>query len=195
LHERHRVGRAVDTGIGEADLHSGLVSASLLRTALCENPDGSGAEAFKNGLDCAGKAFAISKQKNHRGNAAGHAEHGEHGLAHVVPHGGISLFEKIAFHAYSLRSASTGCKSAALRAGYKPATTPEKASDVMAKAAVIGTSFGVSNPGGCGSVPSAAINAAAPPIPIPPLNNVRNAPSIKNWNMMLPLVAPRALRN
>src|SRR5438874_9654523 len=136
-HQRHHIAQHFYIVIGKADLHSGLVSASLLRSAPRENPDGSGAEAFKNGLDGAGKAFAISKRKNHRGNAPGHAEHGEHGLAHVVPHGGISLFEKIAFHAYSLRSASTGCKSAALRAGYKPATTPEKASDVMAKAAVI----------------------------------------------------------
>src|SRR5437879_10114671 len=187
-HQRHHIAQHFYIVIGKADLHSGLVSASLLRSAPRENPDGSGAEAFKNGLDGAGKAFATSKQKNYRGNAPGHAEHGEHGPAHVVPHGGISLFEKIAFRAYSLRSASTGCKSAALRAGYKPATTPEKASDVMAKAAVIGTSFGVSNPGGCGSVPNAAIKAAATPIPIPPINHVRNAPSIKNWNMMLPLV-------
>src|SRR2546422_1033287 len=130
-HQRHHIAQHFYIVIGKADLHSGLVSASLLRSAPRENPDGSGAEAFKNGLDGAGKAFAISKQKNHRGNAPGHAEHGEHGLAHVVPHGGISLFEKIAFHAYSLSSASTGCKSAALRAGYKHATTHENASDIM----------------------------------------------------------------
>src|SRR5438094_10069380 len=129
--------------ISTSSLVKRICTPALFPPACCEVRPGKTPTAVAPKLSkmvwMARKAFAISKQKNYRGNAPGHAEHGEHGLAHVVPHGGISLFEKIAFHAYSLRSASTGCKSAALRAGYKPATTPEKASDVMAKADVIGT--------------------------------------------------------
>src|SRR5438132_10205044 len=120
-HQRHHIAQHFYIVIGKADLHSGLVSASLLRSAPRENPDGSGAEAFKNGLDGAGKAFAISKQKNHRGNAPGHAEHGENGLAQSVPHRTLRLFEKIPFHAYSLRRAATGSNSAAWHARYPPA--------------------------------------------------------------------------
>ena len=39
------------------------------------------------------------------------------------------------------------------------------------------------------------MNPAAQPMPMPPLINVRNAPSAKNWNKMLLLVAPNAFRS
>ena len=62
-------------------------------------------------------------------------------------------------------------------------------------AAVDATSFGGSNPSPRLTPASNPISPAASPIPIVPLNKVKNAPSTKNWNMMLAFVAPKAFRN
>ena len=73
---------------------------------------------------------------------------------------------------------------------------PASASDSTAPPmADTGTTLGVSNPGGSFAPESNWMMRIAPLTPRAPLSSVRNAPSRKNWNRMLRLVAPRALRS
>ena len=81
---------------------------------------------------------------------------------------------------YSCRSASTGGSNAALRAGYSPAAIPAIASEPIAASADAGMIRGVSNPSGDGNIASNVTKPVAMANPMPPLNAVRNAPSMKN---------------
>ena len=58
----------------------------------------------------------------------------------------------------------------------------------------MGTSLGGSKPPGPRTVPIIAINPPARNMPISPLPKVSSNPSRKNWDRMLRLVAPNALR-
>src|SRR5260221_10433985 len=97
--------------------HASLVASCLLRSAPWENPHRSGTVAVPDGLNGPSKAVSVGEQQHHRGNAPGHTEHGQHGLAHVVAHRPVGLLQQIAFHAYSFLNASTGCSTAAWLAG------------------------------------------------------------------------------
>ena len=69
------------------------------------------------------------------------------------------------------------------------------ASERMAATAESGTIRGVSKPSGEGNIASKVTKPTATARPMPPLNAVRKAPSMKNWVRILRWVAPRALRN
>ena len=71
---------------------------------------------------------------------------------------------------------------------------PAIMSDPIAIAADAGTIRGVSNPSGEGSCANAVTKAVTMARPMPPLNPVRKAPSIKNCVTILLCVAPKALR-
>src|SRR5260370_463278 len=68
---------------------------------------------------------------------------------------------------------------------------PAKASEKIAMAADDGTMRGVSNPSGAGKAASTVTNAVVIASPMPPLRAVRNAPSTKNWVIMLVSVTER----
>ena len=95
---------------------------ALLPPACCEvrpgkTPTAVAPKLSKDVLDGTAETIAVGQQQHDRRDAPGHAQHGEQRLAQIVPHGAVGLLEQIAVHVYSLRSASTGCSSAALRAG------------------------------------------------------------------------------
>src|SRR5262245_10024293 len=178
--QRKDVAQELHILIGKVDLTSCFVATRLLRCPAGVNSNRSCSETVEDIFNRLTEAISIGKQQHDRGNTPRHSQHGEHGLPQVVAHCGVCLLQEIAFHLYSFRRASTGCSNAAFRAGYNPAAIPARASDAIASAAVAGTSLGVSQPGGDGNSESADMSAADAPIPIPPLNNVRNAPSAKN---------------
>src|SRR6266576_40117 len=192
--EREIVAQQFNVVVGEADLHACLVAASLLRSATGKHANGGGPEALEDDLDCLAESVAIREEQHNGCDPPSHSGHGQQSASEVVAHGGIGLFEEIAMHSYSLRSASTGSSSAARRAGYSPAATPATPSETIANAAVEATNLGGSKPSPRLTLDSAAISAAAPAMPKPPLSMVKKAPSTKNWNMMLLFVAPTALR-
>src|SRR5437667_442126 len=122
--------------------HACLVAASLLRSATGKHANGGGPEALEDDLDCLAESVAIREEQHNGCDPPSHSGHGQQSASEVVAHGGIGLFEEIAMHSYSLRSASTGSSSAARRAGYSPAATPATPSETIANAAVEATNLG-----------------------------------------------------
>ena len=101
---------------------SRLLAASLHRSTARNHDHQLGAEIGEDVGAGLAETIAVSEQHDHRGDAPGHAEHGERGAAAIVPHGAVSFASKsrehhVYIHFYSCRSASTGCSIAALRAG------------------------------------------------------------------------------
>ncbi len=196
LHQRRRIDDAIDVVDGELDLRAGLLATGLLRGASGKDTDDARAPVGEDDFDGAAEAGAIGQQENHGRNAPRHAQHGERGAAAVVSHRLVGLRQQISHHGYSCLRASTGCNMAALRAGYRPG---DDSGDRQRSNGDRGrhdtTCVGGSNPGAAphrhSSMP---MSSAAPPMPIPPLISVRNAPSRKNCSRMLRLVAPSALR-
>ena len=79
--QRNDVAEQFNVRVGEADLHSGFITTSLLRGAAGKYSDRSGAETFKNILNGSSETFSIGEKQDYRGDAPSHAKHSEHGLA------------------------------------------------------------------------------------------------------------------
>ncbi len=75
----------------KADLHAGLLTARLHGGAARDENHQLGAEVGEDGLAGFSKAVAVGQQHHDRGNAPGHAQHGESSAAAVVPHGTVSF--------------------------------------------------------------------------------------------------------
>ena len=117
----------VEIVAGQADLRAGFGASGLQGSAPGKDGDQVASKSAEGDHQSVLKAGAVSQQQNHRGNAPGHAQHGEQRAAAVVFQRVESLCAQIAQHSYSeltsleivysCRSASTGGSSAALRAG------------------------------------------------------------------------------
>ena len=77
---------------------AGLVAAGLLAGAAGEDADVVGAPLGKDGLDGAGEAGAVGEQQHNRGDAPGHADHGDGGAAAIVEHRLPGLSEDVFQH-------------------------------------------------------------------------------------------------
>src|SRR5260370_20972888 len=177
----------------KACLGAGLHAAGLQGAASGENAHHLQAKIAEDVVDGASKACSIRQQDDHGSDAPSHAQHGERRPPAVVAHRGIGWSEQIVDHLpYSFLSASTGASIAALRAGYNPATIPASERAIIAAAAEPGTMCGGSKNGGSGISFINDIRPCVAPIPMPPLNSVRNAPSRKNCISILRLLAPTA---
>src|ERR1039458_1475651 len=117
MHQRGGIHNAINVIEGEPDLGAGFLPAGLLRSAPGKDTDNARAPVGENGFDGAAESCAVGQQQNHRRNAPCHSKHGQRGAAPIVAHGAVSLRHQIFDHGYSCLSASTGCSSAALRAG------------------------------------------------------------------------------
>src|SRR5262249_32046765 len=143
------VGEQVKIVQCKAKLNTSLVSSCLHGGAAGNHDHHLGSKGREDVGNGPAETVTIGEQHAHGSNAPGHTEHRKGSAASVVPHGNISFFKQIAqYHYYSCRSASTGSRPAALRAGYRPAMTPARVRLPIASAAVIGTSRGGSKPPG-----------------------------------------------
>src|SRR5271154_131684 len=93
------IAQQFDIVVGEANLYPGLVASGLLGSAIGKDSHRGGPETVEDILNGAGKSVAIGEQQHHGGDTPGHAQHGEHGLAQIVAHGAVCLFQQCALHA------------------------------------------------------------------------------------------------
>jgi hypothetical protein len=89
---------AVQVVQGQAHLHASLVTARLFARAARKDADGVGAPLGKNGLEGAAHACAVGQQQHHRGDAPGHADHGDGRAAAVEEHRLPRLTEYVLEH-------------------------------------------------------------------------------------------------
>ena len=97
---------AVDVVLGEADLDAGFLAACLLAGAAREDADDVRAPLGEDGLDGAREAGAVGQQKHHRGDAPGHADHGDGRAPPVVEHRLPGLAPDISQHKVQLLATS-----------------------------------------------------------------------------------------
>ena len=117
-----RGGDAIHVVQSEADLDAGFVAAGLLAGAAGKDADGVGAPLGKDRLDGVAEAVAVGEQQHDRGDAPGHADHGDGGAAaveeHRLPGLGENVFEHEFFHLANLAVATSPVTlCAALRRG------------------------------------------------------------------------------
>src|SRR5262249_37148702 len=101
----------------QLNLCAGLRATCLHGCTAWKDADDFGAPILKDVIHRASETGAISQQQHYSGDPPCHTEHGQSGTPQIVAHRLVCLSQKILEHCYSLLMASTGCKSAALRAG------------------------------------------------------------------------------
>ena len=124
LAERKIVAQQFNIIVGEADLHTGLVAAGLLRGAARENANGRRAEALEDHFNGLAKSVPVGKKKNDGGDAPGHPGHSEQGLSQVVPHCVIRLRQKVAIHKLFLAECLHGFEQGGTASWVEPGRDP-----------------------------------------------------------------------
>ena len=96
-------GKRFDVFLGKADWDSRLLAARLHGSPARNHDHQLGAEIGKDVGAGLAEAIAVGQQHDHRGDAPGHAEHGERSAAAVVPHRARRLrWSKITKHLNSI---------------------------------------------------------------------------------------------
>ena len=82
-------------------LHSRLLATGLHGSRARHHDDELGAEVGEDVGAGPAETVAIGQQHDDRGNAPGHAQHGERGAAPIVAHGSIGFLKQITKHVAS----------------------------------------------------------------------------------------------
>jgi len=91
-------GEQVEVVQCDANLCAGLLAAGLHGGTAGNDDHELGSEVGEDVGNGVAETIAVGKEHDHRGDAPGHAQHGERGAPPIVAHGVVGLLEQVAHH-------------------------------------------------------------------------------------------------